>query len=168
VKLTDVSEERIASIFRVEKSESEDLNWLISTEIDSLLGNDSVNTFSRTPTRATIGRLFLGNRSVKTPKTIKDNRRRCFPWGPPRGYITNSSREQLVVVRSLDIWDEELIWVSCCQEFGRILQMAVQGDWEEMTRKELRSAKRLHEWFEVTVRLLYIRCQDTTCEGWKP
>jgi hypothetical protein len=26
VKLTDVSEERIASIFRVEKSESEDLN----------------------------------------------------------------------------------------------------------------------------------------------
>jgi hypothetical protein len=54
--------------------------------IDPLLGNDSVNTFSRKPTRATIECLLLGN------KTIRDNRRRCFPWGPPRAYITGSSK----------------------------------------------------------------------------
>jgi hypothetical protein len=35
---------------------------------------------------------LLGNGSVNTPKTIRDNRTRCFPWGPPRGYITRSSK----------------------------------------------------------------------------
>jgi hypothetical protein len=38
-----------------------------------------------------IGRLLLGNGSVNTPKTIRNNRR-CFSWGPPRGYITGSSK----------------------------------------------------------------------------
>jgi hypothetical protein len=33
---------------------------------------------------ATIGRLLLGNDgSVNTPKTTRENRIRCFPWGPP-------------------------------------------------------------------------------------
>jgi hypothetical protein len=59
---------------------------------DTLLGNDSVNTFPRKPTRATIGRLLLDNGSVNTPKTIRDNKGRCFPRGPPRGYITRSSK----------------------------------------------------------------------------
>jgi hypothetical protein len=45
--------------------------------IDPLIGNDSVNTVPREPTRATIC-LLLGNGSVNTPKTIRDNRRRCF------------------------------------------------------------------------------------------
>jgi hypothetical protein len=35
--------------------------------IDPLVGNDSVNTFPREPTRA-IGRLLLGNGSVNIPK----------------------------------------------------------------------------------------------------
>jgi hypothetical protein len=30
--------------------------------------------------------------SIARPKTIRDNRRRCFPWVPPRGYITGSSK----------------------------------------------------------------------------
>jgi hypothetical protein len=59
---------------------------------DPLLGNDLVYTFLREPTRATIGRILLGNGLVNTPKTIRDNRRRCFPWVPPRGYITGSSK----------------------------------------------------------------------------
>jgi hypothetical protein len=57
-----------------------------------LLDNDSVNTFPQEPTRAKIGRLSLGNGSGNTPKTIRDNRRRCFAWGPPQGYITGSSK----------------------------------------------------------------------------
>jgi hypothetical protein len=35
--------------------------------IDPLLGNDSVNTFPRKRTRATVGRLLLGNGPVNTP-----------------------------------------------------------------------------------------------------
>jgi hypothetical protein len=60
--------------------------------IDPLLGNDSINTFPREPTRAKVGRLLLGNGSVNTPKIIRDNRRRCFPCGPARGYIRVSSK----------------------------------------------------------------------------
>jgi hypothetical protein len=52
------------------------------------------------PTRATVGRLFLNNGPVNMPKTIRDTRRRCFPWGPLRGYITRSSKGV----------------VSCCQK----------------------------------------------------
>jgi hypothetical protein len=62
---------------------------------DVLLGNDSVNTFPLEPKRATIGRLLLGNGSVNTPKTIRDNIRRCFPWSPPRGYITKSRKGEV-------------------------------------------------------------------------
>jgi hypothetical protein len=42
-----------------------------------------------THAHATIGRLLLGNGAVNT---AFNNRRRCFPWGPPRGYITKISR----------------------------------------------------------------------------
>jgi hypothetical protein len=59
--------------------------------LDPLIGNVSVNNISWEPTRARIGRILLGNGSVNTPKTIRVNRRRCFLWGPPRGYITTSS-----------------------------------------------------------------------------
>jgi hypothetical protein len=58
--------------------------------IEPLLGNDSVKIFEREPTRSTMGRLLLDNGSVNTPKTIRDNRRQCSPWVPPRGYITRS------------------------------------------------------------------------------
>jgi hypothetical protein len=51
--------------------------------IDPLVGNDSVNTLQREPTRATVGLLLLGNGSVNTPKTVRDKRRRCFPWIRP-------------------------------------------------------------------------------------
>jgi hypothetical protein len=60
--------------------------------IDPLLGSNSVNTFPREPTCATIGRLLLGNGSVNTLKIIRDNTRWCFPLDPPRWYITRSSK----------------------------------------------------------------------------
>jgi hypothetical protein len=75
-------------------------NAIIMWRIDPLLGNYSVNTLPLEPTWATIRRLLLGNGSINTPKTIRDNRRRCFPWSSSRGYITGSSKGA----------------VSCCQK----------------------------------------------------
>jgi hypothetical protein len=54
---------------------------------------------------------LLGNGSINTTKTIPDHIRQCFPWGPPRGYITRSSKG-----------------VVSCRELGRVLAMAVAGD----------------------------------------
>jgi hypothetical protein len=65
---------------------------IIMWRVDPLLGNCLVNTFPREPTRVTIECLLLGNRSVNTPKTMRDNRRRCFPWGSPWGYIKGISK----------------------------------------------------------------------------
>jgi hypothetical protein len=42
------------------------LDLYVLWRIDPLLGNDSVNTFPREPTRETIGRLLLGNGAVYT------------------------------------------------------------------------------------------------------
>jgi hypothetical protein len=39
-------------------------------------------------------------------------------------------------------------------ELSKSLETAVEDDWEEMARKELAVQRRLHVWFEVTVRLL--------------
>jgi hypothetical protein len=110
--------------------------------IDPLLGNDLVNTFPREPTRATIERLLLGNGSVNTPEIIRDNRRRCFSGDPPRGYITRSSKGAVVVRSWESSVEEEFIWVSCFQELGWVLDMAVEGDWEEMASNELDCAKK--------------------------
>jgi hypothetical protein len=53
-------------------------------------------------------------------------------------------------------------------ELGRVLGMAVEGDWEEMARKELDYAKKISyvlqwqwDWHNYCVE---IRCQDTTSE----
>jgi hypothetical protein len=65
--------------------------YFIFWRTEPLLGNDSVNTFPREPTLATIGRLLLRNGSVNTTEKNRDNRRQCLPWGSPRDYITRSS-----------------------------------------------------------------------------
>jgi hypothetical protein len=96
--------------------------------IDPLLGNVSVNTIPREPTCATIKRLLLGNWSVNTPKTIRDNIRRCFLWGPPRGCIMRRSKGSV-----------------CCRELGRVLEVAVKGDCEEMARNQ----RRPHDWLKL-------------------
>jgi hypothetical protein len=51
-----------------------------------------MNTLLQERTRATVGHLLLGKGSVNTSKTIRGNRRRCFPWCLPRGYITRISK----------------------------------------------------------------------------
>jgi hypothetical protein len=99
---------------------------IILWHIDPLLANDSVNTFLWELTRPTVGRILLINGSVNTPKTIRDDRRRCFPWGPPRRYITRISKAAVI----------------CCQGMIRVLEVAVEGDSEKMTRKELDSEKK--------------------------
>jgi hypothetical protein len=38
----------------------------------------------------TIGRILLGNGAINT---FFNNSRRCFPWYPPRDYITKTSRK---------------------------------------------------------------------------
>jgi hypothetical protein len=73
------------------------MNPYIFWRVDPLLGNDSVNTFQRKPTWATVGRLLLVNGAVNTPR---QEYRLCFLWGPCRGVIkghsqkTRRSREQ--------------------------------------------------------------------------
>jgi hypothetical protein len=39
-------------------------------------------------------RPLLCNDAVNTPKTIRDNRRHCFPWGPCKVIIKENSIEQ--------------------------------------------------------------------------
>jgi hypothetical protein len=79
---------------------------------------------------------------------------------------------ELVIVRS---WkssvEEEFIWVTY-QEMGPVLEMAVEGDWEEMTRMYLGYANKTScvlqlqwDWYNYCVE---IRCQDTTSEDWEP
>jgi hypothetical protein len=49
-----------------------------------------------------------------------------------------------VVVRSWESSvEEEFISVSCCRKLGRVLEMAVEGGWQEMARKELCGAKKI-------------------------
>jgi hypothetical protein len=94
-----------------------------------LLGNDSVNTFPREPTRATIGRLLLGNGSVNTPEKIQDNIRRCFPWGPPRDYVTRSSKGAASCQKLREF--SELVVVKKCVDFCRWKSKMIEKKWEE-------------------------------------
>jgi hypothetical protein len=86
----------------------------IMWRIDPLLGNDSVNTFPREPTRATVGRLLLGNRSVNKPSQQQ------------KGYVfcmvrTEGQRRSFeLVVRSWESSvEEELVLVKEWVEFWR-------------------------------------------------
>jgi hypothetical protein len=140
--------------------------------VDPLLGNDSVSTFLWEPTRATVERLLLGNGSVNTPKTIRDNRRRCFPWGPPRGYITGSSKGPVNYQKLREFSWRRVHLSQICQEFGQVLELAVEDDWEEMARTEVDYAKKTSyalqlqwDWYHYYVE---IRCQDTTSEDSEP
>jgi hypothetical protein len=108
--------------------------------IDPLLSNDLINTFPWEPTRATIGRLLLSKGSVNTPKTIRDNRRRCFPWGPSRSYIRVSSKGA-VSCQKLREFSWRRVRLS---QLSRIWSSSGDGSrrwWEEMTRNELDCAK---------------------------
>jgi hypothetical protein len=124
--------------------------WIL-WRVYPLLGNDSVNTFPREPTRATMGHPLLCNGSVNTLKTIWDNRRLCFPWGPPRGYITRNSKGGVSCYQKL----REFSWrrvhlrdvVENLVEFWRWKSKVFEKKWQEMNQT---AKRRLHVWFEVT------------------
>jgi hypothetical protein len=85
--------------------------------IGPLLGNDSVNTFPQKRTRATIGSV----------NKLVNNREAVFSaWSVPRDYKGT----------------KKVVWVSC-HEMGGVLEMAVEGDWDEMARRELGGAKKI-------------------------
>jgi hypothetical protein len=71
-------------------------------------------------------------------------RRRCFPWGPPRGYITGSSKGAVGCCQKLREFSWRRVHVS--ELLGRVLEMAVESNWEEMVRKELGGAKKTYMW----------------------
>jgi hypothetical protein len=69
--------------------------------------------------------------------------RLCSLRGPCRVVIKGQRRSFDFLARSWEnSVEEEFIWVSCCRELGRVLDMAVQGYWEEMARKELGREKK--------------------------
>jgi hypothetical protein len=65
-------------------------------------------------------------------------------WSVQNGYKEEFSWEELVVVRSWESsaekseqWSGDL-----CRELGRVLEMSVEGDWEERVRKQLDCEKK--------------------------
>jgi hypothetical protein len=105
-------------------------NWItdiIVWRVCPLLGNDSVNTCPQYTSLNKREALFyvvraatlLCNGAVNTPKTIRDNRRRYFPWGLCNAVIKKiqlSSREWRVefetpACRDMSLGAEQLNWV---------------------------------------------------------
>jgi hypothetical protein len=100
---------------------------------DSLLGNDSTNTFPQKPTHATVGHRLLGNGSENK---FSQQQRGCVLRGPCWGVTMGQRRSFGSVVRSSESSVGKLfVWVRCYQELGRVLVMAVEGDWEEIATK---------------------------------
>jgi hypothetical protein len=141
---------------------------LILWHMDPLLGNKSVNTFPWEPTHATIGHLLLGNESVNTPKIIWDNRRWCILLGSLWGCITRSSKGAVSCCQKL----RQFSWgrVHFSQLLSRIRSSSGDGSWRWFRRNSKKGIGfkwRRYMWFEVTMRVLKIRCLDTTSEGWE-
>jgi hypothetical protein len=67
----------------------------------------------------------LGCRA-RREKTIQDNRRRCFPRGPPRGYITTIFKGAISCFQVREFIEVEFIGVSCCRELDGVVEMAVE------------------------------------------
>jgi hypothetical protein len=130
-----------------------------------LLGNHSVNTFPRKQTRGTIGRPLLGNGWVNTPKNIRDNRRRCFPWGPPRGYIAWSSKGAVNCQKL-----REFSWrrVRLREFLSRFGSSSGDGSRRWLRRNGKKRIRPFKEDFICDLRWQWdcheIRCQDTTSE----
>jgi hypothetical protein len=66
------------------------LYYIVLWRVYPLIGNDSVNTFPKEPTRVTTGRLMLGNGEVNTPRQQYSL---CFLRGPWRGVIKGRSHK---------------------------------------------------------------------------
>jgi hypothetical protein len=94
--------------------------------------------------------------------------RLCFLRGPCKVVIKKGSVEKSQLSEAERV---QFIWVRCCQELGRVLEMAVEGDCLEMARNELDCVKKTSyvlqlqwDWYKYCVK---IRCQDTTSDDWE-
>jgi hypothetical protein len=73
--------------------------------------------------------------------------------------MNNSQDSSVGIVTALQAWSvprgykgtKKVVWESC-QELGRALEMAVEGEWEDMTRNELDCAKK-------TSRVIWSECE---------
>jgi hypothetical protein len=64
-------------------------------------------------------------------------------WSVQSGYKEVFSNIELVVVRSRQSSVVEwAVKLRLCREFGRVLEMSIEGDWEEKERKELHCEKK--------------------------
>jgi hypothetical protein len=131
-EITELLQLRLKFIFKVKES-----TFIILCRINSLLGNDLVNTFPREQTHATVGRLLLGNGSVNTSKIIRDNIWRWFTLDLPQGYIGWSSKGAVSYQKFRKFWR----WQS------KVIE-------KELQERNQAVQRRLHVWFEVTVILL--------------
>jgi hypothetical protein len=74
-----------------------------------LLGNGSVNTFPKHMLSTIEGHPLLGNGPIKS---IFDNKRPCFPWGPCRGVVSSTEQSWRSELRKHNGVGEEFIWKS--------------------------------------------------------
>jgi hypothetical protein len=74
-------------------------------------------------------------------------------WSVQSSYKQEFIWEESIVRSWESSVEEEFIWGSSCQKLSRVLDMAIEGDWEEMTGNEVDCASKACV-FEVTVRLL--------------
>jgi hypothetical protein len=145
--------------------------YLHALHVYPLLGKDSVNIFSRNPTRATIGRLSLCNGAVNTP-------RKQF-WlfsveSVPKGYkMTQNTRPSKGVVEyrvqtkwRVEFREASLLKVEHVTRGIEMSRIFWTGSFRIMTREELVCEKET-SCVILSVRLLKLRCQGTTSEGWE-
>jgi hypothetical protein len=151
--------------------------------IDPLLGNGSVTTFPWEPRWATIGCLLLGNGSVKTPKTIRDNKRQRFPWGPLWGYIMRSSTRADSCQKLREFNWRRVCLSDLLSRYGSSSRDGSLNDCKEMTTKKLGCEKKTScmlqlqwDWYNycVEVRSCWLvttenpsACVTVNCKVWK-
>jgi hypothetical protein len=102
----------------------EDIVTCISIARQRLDKHISAETNSRN-TRTSIVRQRISKHASLTIKAV------FSAWSMQSGYKKGVISEELLVRHWESSVEEVLIWGSCCQELGRVLEMAVEGDWED-------------------------------------
>jgi hypothetical protein len=113
-------------------------------------------------------RPFLWYGAVNAPKTVRDSRRRCFPWGPCKVVVKTNSVEQHRAKSRVSGRQPAGIWAWNWTESNlRNWQLQNNGKKGIRLRKEdfMCDSKLQWDWYNYCIE---IRCQDTTSEDWEP